>query len=113
MPARSRPHDVLPTSEARRTLSQTAHAFIECGAAAEPVFFGAHRRPAGVMLSYERYLELLDRLDDLAVAAQVRQRDRDDTGARETLDAVLGEHGFDRAILEAEIASEDGAKPVA
>jgi antitoxin StbD len=111
MPVRSRPHDVLPTSEARRTLSQTARAFVEGGVNAEPVFFGAHRRPSGVMLSYARYLELLDRLDDLAIAARVSQRDQDDSGGRITLDAVLDEHGLNRSDLEAEVAREDNAKP--
>ncbi|MFL5964663.1 MAG: hypothetical protein ACJ757_17440 [Gaiellaceae bacterium] len=61
------------------------------------------------MLSYERYLEILDRLDDLAIAAQVRQRDQDDSGRRIALDAVLDEHGFTRSDLEAEIEREDGA----
>ena len=88
-------------------LSQTARAFAEHGAAAEPVFFGAHRRAAGVMLSYERYLELLDRIDDLAIALEVRQRDRDDAGVRITLDAVLDEHGFGRSEIEAAVAEED------
>jgi hypothetical protein len=104
------PAKVLPTSEARKTLSRTSREFEEKGAKAKPVFFGAHRRPAGVMLSYERYLDLLDRMDDLAIALEIRIRDRDDDGERVSVDHVLDELGLDRAKLEAEIAAED-AKP--
>jgi hypothetical protein len=107
MAVRERPIEVLPTSEARRTLPQTSRNFAERGAEAEPVFFGAHRKPSGVMLSFERYIDLLDRLDDLTVALEVRARDRDDDGTRVTLDEVLADLGFDRGDLEARIAAED------
>jgi hypothetical protein len=96
VPVRDRPVDVLPTSEARRALSQTARRFLELGAEAEPVFFGAHRKPAGVILSFERYMQLLDRLDDLAIAQLVRDRDGADTGRRITLDELMAKHGLSR-----------------
>jgi antitoxin StbD len=101
------PAEVLPTSEARKALSKTSREFEEKGAKAKPVFFGAHRRPAGVMLSYERYLQLLDRIDDLAIALQVRLRDRDDDGTRLSVDEVLEDLGFEREELEAQIRAED------
>ena len=53
-----RPPEVLSTDEARRALPKTSQGFRKNGASAEPVFFGAHRQPAGVMLSYERYLRM-------------------------------------------------------
>jgi hypothetical protein len=100
---------VLAMGEARRCLPQNSRYFEECGVKAAPVFFGAHRKPAGVMLSYELYLQLLDRVDDLAIALQIRERDQADAGVRLTVDELLDELGFDRATLEAEIASEDEA----
>ena len=55
-----RPHDVLATREAREQLPTLLAGFRAAGAAAEPVVIGAHRRPEGVVLSYDRYLQLLD-----------------------------------------------------
>lgn len=95
MPVRDRPAEVLPTSEARRTLSQTARCFAELGADAEPVFFGAHRKPTGVILSFESYMQLLDRIDDLAIVGEVRARDARDTGSRIALADLLVEEGID------------------
>lgn len=96
MPVRDRPAEVLPTSEARRTLSQTARCFAQLGAEADPVFFGAHRKPTGVILSFERYMQLLDRLDDLAIVDEVRKRDARDTGGRVGLADLLAAEGIDR-----------------
>lgn len=107
MPVRDRPIEVLPTGEARKGLSQTSRDFSERGAEAEPVFFGAHRKPTGVMLSFERYIQLLDRLDDLAIALEVRKRDRVDEGKRLSLDELFEEHSFDRSAIEAAIDRED------
>ena len=107
MTVRDRPIEVLPTGEARRTLSQTSRDFTERGIEAEPVFFGAHRKPAGVMLSYERYMHLLDQLDDLEIALEIRRRDQRDTGERIELDDLLVELGMDRTALEVEIEAED------
>lgn len=81
--------------EARRRLPETSRCFVEKGIDAEPVFFGAHRKPAGVMLSYERYLKMLDVLDDLVIAIEVRKRDRSDTGERLSLDDLIRGQGFD------------------
>src|ERR1700675_2407034 len=107
MPVRDRPIEVLPMSQARKSLPQTSREFTERGADAEPVFFGAHRKPAGVMLSYERYIRLLDQLDDLTIALEIRKRDRGDDGTRLSLDELLGNLGLERDQLEAEIPVED------
>jgi antitoxin StbD len=83
--------------EARRSLPQTSRRFREKGAEAEPVVFGPHRKPSGVMLSYERYNKLLDLLDDFAAALEIRRRDRADTGERLTLEELITDQGFDPA----------------
>lgn len=94
--SRSRaPRDVLPMKEARRTLPETARCFAEQGTEAEPVFFGAYRKPAGVMLSIERYLQMLEELDELAIEIEVRRRDRRDEGERITLEQLIRDQGFD------------------
>ena len=103
------PAEVLPTSEARRALPRTSREFALKGKKAKPVFFGAHRVAAGVMLPYEGYLELLDRIDDLSIALQVRGRDKADEGERLSVDEVLDELGLDRDTLEAAITAEDEA----
>jgi PHD/YefM family antitoxin component YafN of YafNO toxin-antitoxin module len=100
VPVRDRPAEVLPTSEARRTLSQTVRRFLERGAEAEPVFFGSHRKPAGVILSFERYMKLLDQIDDLAIAQRIRERDANDTGERIPLDQFLANQGINRTDVE-------------
>lgn len=55
-----KPHEVLATREAREQLPSLLAEFREAGAQAEPVVIGARRRPEGVVLSYERYLQLLE-----------------------------------------------------
>lgn len=55
-----KPHEVLATREAREQLPSLLAQFRAAGVDAEPVVIGAHRRPEGVVLSYERYLQLLE-----------------------------------------------------
>lgn len=86
---------VLPTSEARKRLPEMSRGFAEKGVSADPVFFGAHRKPAGVMLSYALYLKILDRLDDAAIAVEVRKRDNTDSGERMTLEDLIRSQGFE------------------
>jgi antitoxin StbD len=98
LPTRSAtPLDVLPMKEARKSLPRMSRCFREQGAAAEPVFFGSHRKLVGVMLSYERYVQMLDLLDDFAAVLEIRRRDREDTGERMTLEELIEEQGFDPA----------------
>jgi hypothetical protein len=89
------PPKVLATTEARASLPQTSREFAKKGAKAAPVFFGAHRRATGVMLSYERYLEMLDLLDDLTMALEIRRHDRADDGSRLSLDELIRGQGLD------------------
>jgi len=76
------PPKVLATTEARASLPQTSREFAKKGAKAAPVFFGAHRRATGVMLSYERYLKLAGGRERVAAALEQQARE-----AGETLDA--------------------------
>jgi PHD/YefM family antitoxin component YafN of YafNO toxin-antitoxin module len=53
-----KPHEVLPTREARAQLPAMLERFRQDGAEADPIVIGARRRPEAVVLSYERYLQL-------------------------------------------------------
>jgi hypothetical protein len=72
--ASASPIPVLPTNEARAALPQALARFRESGALAEPVVFGAQRRPEGVMISFELYSELLPVIEDVEIAHLVRER---------------------------------------
>lgn len=96
------PPHVMPMNEARACLSKTTRIFLERGADAEPIFYGSHRRPAGVIMSYERYVQLLDLVDDLAIALEVRKRDREDSGERLSLGQLIRDQGFDLKDLGVE-----------
>jgi len=65
---------VLPTNEARTELPKVLRRFRERGALAEPVVFGAQRRPEGVMIPFELYSELLPVIEDLQIAHLAAER---------------------------------------
>jgi hypothetical protein len=71
------PHDarreVMPSARTRTQLATILRRFREQGTDAPPVFFGNHRKPEGVLLSYEKYIQLLDHLDELALALRLRE----------------------------------------
>lgn len=64
----------MPTSEARAALPQALARFRERGMFAEPVVFGAQRRPEGVMIPFELYSELLPVIEDLEIAHLAAER---------------------------------------
>ena len=70
------PHasEVLPTTEARARLSRIAADFDRQGAAAEPVTFGSHRRPQGVIVPWELWLEILPAIEDRLDAVEAQER---------------------------------------
>ncbi|WP_188743663.1 hypothetical protein [Agromyces bauzanensis] len=68
------PLPVLPSREARAAMSGALARFRERGAAAEPVVFGAHRKPEAVVIPFELYAELLPVIEDLEIAHLVRER---------------------------------------
>ena len=59
----------ITTTEARIALSQTLARFRAHGVAAEPLVFGDHRRPEGVVLPYETFIQLEDAIDQLRLDA--------------------------------------------
>ena len=94
MPPVLPPTEVLPTSEARKLLTSITADFREHGAASGPVLFGSYRRPEAAIVPYE-LLQLLDPVvEDLVIAARVRERLADDDGTRLTVDEVAARFGL-------------------
>jgi len=91
------PQTVVPSAEARDRLSSYLKLFREQRGQADPVVFGSHRRPEGVILSYERYEWLTGVLDELLASEEVREALAKDTGKRVELADVAREAGFDPA----------------
>jgi len=88
------PTEVLPTSEARKLLTSITAEFREHGAASGPVLFGTHRRPEAAIVPFE-LVELLDPfIEDLVIAARVRQRLSEDDGSRLGVDEVAARFGL-------------------
>lgn len=77
-----KPHDVLATREVRAQLPALLERFRQSGADAEPVVIGARRRPEAVVLSYDRYLQLLGGRERVIAALDRQARE-----AGEQLDA--------------------------
>ncbi|MEO5679178.1 MAG: hypothetical protein ABIS47_05855 [Acidimicrobiales bacterium] len=69
-----RHREILPTTEARAKLSQIASQFERQGASAEPVTFGSHRRPQGVIIPWALWLEILPAIEDRLDINEARQR---------------------------------------
>ncbi len=88
---------VVPSAEAREHLSSYLKLFREQRGQADPVVFGSHRKPEGVILSYERYEWLTEVLDELVASEEVREALAQDTGDRVELADVAREAGFDPA----------------
>lgn len=94
MATRSTPIEVLPTSEARALLTSITRQFREHGAACGPVLFGSHRVPEAAVIPYE-LVELLDPIiEDLVIAARIRERRAADDGVRYNLDEAADELGI-------------------
>ena len=94
MPA-ARHHEVLPTTEVRAKLSQIAAEFERHGTGAEPVAFGSHRRPQGIILPWELWLDILPAVEDQLDAADARQRLAEAGGERVGLDEADQALGMD------------------
>jgi PHD/YefM family antitoxin component YafN of YafNO toxin-antitoxin module len=88
---------VVPSAEARDHLSSYLKLFREQRGQADPVVFGSHRKPEGVILSYERYEWQMEILDELVASEEVREAIAKDTGKRAELSDVAREAGFDPA----------------
>jgi hypothetical protein len=94
MPGRAIPNEVLPTSEARASLTRIAAEFRTHGAAAGIVVFGSHRVPEAAVVPYELIELLSPIIEDLVIAARARERLDADDGTRFGIDAVAAELGI-------------------
>lgn len=72
--AATTPREVLPTTEARAKLSQILAEFEREGVNAEPVTFGSHRRPQGVIIGWDLWLEILPAIEDQLDVTEARHR---------------------------------------
>ena len=94
MATRTDLRQVLPTSEARALLTSITAQFRARGAACGPVLFGSHRVAEAALVPYE-LVELLDPIiEDLVIAARVRERRAADDGVRYSLDEAAAELGI-------------------
>ncbi len=93
--ATTRHHDILPTTEARAKLSRIAAEFERKGSGAEPIAFGSHRRPQGVIIPWELWLEILPVIEDHLDGADAHQRLNDAGSERVTFDAAAAALGRD------------------
>ena len=93
---------VLGTRELRTMIPSMLDRFRKLGPKAPPVFFGARRRPEGVLLPYGRYEEMLEELDNAAIVTLVEARlPRAEAQLGDDLDVVASDLGFDPAELAA------------
>ncbi len=83
----------------REQLPGILRSFRERGADAEAVLGGANRRPELVMLPYEKYLDLLDELDNLSIQALYHERAADGKIGDLSPEDAARELGFDPGEL--------------
>lgn len=67
-------YTVLPSREIRTELPKALERFRAEGIAAQPIVFGAHRKPEAVVIPFELYDRLLPMIEDLEIAQIVRER---------------------------------------
>lgn len=91
---------VTPTSKARGELSHTLERFRRDGVVAEPMVFGGHRRPEGVVIPFEMFERLLPAIEDVLLAEDVRARLASSGPSESFDDFVTSELGFDLADFE-------------
>ena len=88
---------VIPSMEARASLSTYLEDFRANGVSAEPVVFGSHRKAEGVIMSYARYTQLVEFLDDLVISEEVAEALANDRGRRTSAADVARQAGIDPA----------------
>jgi antitoxin StbD len=91
--------EVLPTSEARGELSRALERFRQDGVTAEPLVFGGHRKPEGVVLPFALFERLVPFIEDVLIAETVRQR-IDAGGESLPIEGLMTDLGFDPADFE-------------
>lgn len=90
---------LLPEVESVRDAKSHLSAYLDearkLGADAPPRLFGAHRRPEGVILSYEGWLQLLDAAENQEIAVLVANRSATRGLKSVELDEAMEALGFD------------------
>ena len=92
-------HQVLPTTEVRARLSQIAAEFERAGAGGHPVAFGSHRRPQGVIIPWELWLEILPDIEERLDATEAHQRLLEAGGERVDFDDAVAAAGRDPRLF--------------
>ena len=95
---RSALRPVRPVSEARAQLSRALERFRREGTAAEPVIFGAHRKPEAVVIPFSLYEQLIEapaarRRAAAAASASVRAELPGEFDAEDEADVQLWTQG--------------------
>lgn len=88
---------VRTSREAREELGATLARFQVEGAMAEPVIFGAHRKPQATIIPFELYERLESILEDLELAETLASRMSQPSSDS---DSLLTDLGFDPADFE-------------
>ncbi|RLY94162.1 hypothetical protein EAE32_02775 [Kocuria tytonicola] len=88
----------LTSREARESLGDTLQRFRTEGLTAEPVTFGAQRKPEAVMIPYEAFEAIAPLLEDLATAETARARIR--AGGASPLSETAEALGLDPADFQ-------------
>lgn len=81
---------VHPSSEARALLPEVLRRFRSEGAAADPLIFGAQRRPEAAVIPYALYEALAPAIEELEIAEVVRERTMEPSRPLSDLAAELG-----------------------
>ena len=89
---------VMPSGELREQLPAVLKRFRVEHAAAAPVIFGSHRKPEAVVIPFELYAQLLPAIEDLEIAALVRERVN--AGPSVPLSDLAARVGLDAADFE-------------
>lgn len=66
--------EIMTAADARKELASITERFRNEGAEAKPVFFGSHRKPEAVLLSIQRYEEMMSKIEDIYLAELIRER---------------------------------------
>jgi hypothetical protein len=93
------PLPVLPSRDARDELPNALKRFRAEGVSAEPLIFGSHRKPEGVVIPFELYEEVLPLVEDILIARAARERIA--AGAAVPLSDIATRLGVDLDSLEA------------
>lgn len=88
---------VRTSREAREEIGATLARFQIEGAGAEPLVFGAHRKPQAAVIPFELYERLEAILEDLELAQKLASRISQPPSHS---DVLLTDLGFDRADFE-------------